>query len=146
MNKEMQAEQLLQSWVRLSAILKNTRITKGLVYNEAIVMLLVYKKYQEDNGGIISVKEIVAKTNMQKSLVNRTVNSLINKDLLQRCDGEGDKRIAYVKCVEEKLDVFLAVHNDSLNLAENIIDIIGEEDAHTFLRIVEKIDKSGYKL
>lgn len=146
MNKEIQAEQLLQSWVRLSAILKNTRITKGLVYNEAIVMLMVYKKYREDNCGKISLKEIVESTNMLKSLVNRTVNSLIEKGLLLRCEGEGDKRVAYVKCVEEKLDVFLEVHNSSLGLANGIIDIIGEEDAATFSRIVEKIDKSGYKL
>ena len=146
MDREMQAEQLLQSWVRLSAILKNTRITKGLVYNEAIVMLMVYKKYREDKCGKISLKEIVESTNMLKSLVNRTVNSLVEKGLLLRCEGEGDKRVAYVKCVEEKLDVFLEVHNSSLALANGIIDIIGEEDATTFSRIVEKIDKSGYKL
>ena len=31
-------EQLISAWVRLTGILKNTRITTGMVYNEAIVM------------------------------------------------------------------------------------------------------------
>ena len=33
-------EQLISAWVRLTGILKNTRSTKGMVYNEAIVMLV----------------------------------------------------------------------------------------------------------
>ena len=67
---------LLRAWVKLSGILKNSRITKGLMYNEATVMLLLYNRYCEDGEGIISVKEIIKETNMLKSLVNRTLNSL----------------------------------------------------------------------
>ena len=42
--------QLLRSWVQLSGILKNSRFTKELPYNEAIVMLMLYEKYQHDAG------------------------------------------------------------------------------------------------
>ena len=37
-------EAVITAWVRLTGILKNTRITKGMVYNEAIVMLVVYNR------------------------------------------------------------------------------------------------------
>ena len=146
MNNIKQQENLINAWVRLSGIFKNTRITKGLMYNEAIVMLFVYNKYLEDKEGKVSVKEINQKTKMLKSLVNRTLNSLEKKGLIKRCEGEGDRRISYIKCVEERLDVFLEVHNSSLLLAENIIDIIGKEDTDTFIRIVDKIEKAGYSL
>lgn len=36
-------EELITAWVQLTGILKNTRITKGLVYNESIVMLVAYR-------------------------------------------------------------------------------------------------------
>lgn len=137
---------MIHSWVKLSGILKNTRITKGLMYNEAIVMLLVYNRYCEDGVGKISIKEITASTKMLKSLVNRTVNALIKKELLERCESDGDKRIVYVRCIEEKLNIFLEVHNASLKLAKNIVDIIGEEDAAAFIRLVDKIEKAGYSL
>ena len=38
-------EQLLLAWVKLTGMIKNGRITKGLAYNEAIVMLLLYNRY-----------------------------------------------------------------------------------------------------
>ncbi len=146
MINNIQQEQMIHSWVKLSGILKNTRITKGLMYNEAIVMLLVYNRYCEDGVGKISIKEITASTKMLKSLVNRTVNALIKKELLERCESDGDKRIVYVRCIEEKLNIFLEVHNASLKLAKNIVDIIGEEDAAAFIRLVDKIEKAGYSL
>ncbi len=139
-------DMLLNAWVKLSGILKNSRITKGLMYNEATVMLLLYKRHCENGTGLISIQEIIKETKMLKSLVNRTINSLESKGLLERIRGEKDKRTIMVRCVEEKLDVFLEVHNSSLCVANKILEIIGEEDADTFIRIVEKIDASGYKL
>lgn len=146
MHESNQADQLLRSWVKLSSMLKNTRITKGLMYNEATVMLLLYNRYQEDGEGLISIKEITAETRMLKSLVNRTINSLEKKGLLERCEGSGDKRVIYVRCIREKLPVFLEVHNSSLGLAQGIINIIGSEDTEAFIRIVQKLNQAGYCL
>ncbi len=146
MDNEQQKLQLLQAWVRLSAILKSSRITNGLQYNESIVMLLLYERYAADGIGMVSMKEIASRTNMLKSLVNRTINSLEGKGLVARCNGETDKRVIYVRCIHEKLDVFMDVHNSSLEIAQKIIDIIGAEDADAFIRIVDKITAAGYTL
>ena len=142
--KDIQAEKLLGAWVTLSGIIKNSRITKGLQYNEAIIMNVIYNRYTEDGAGLVSIKEITAKTRMLKSLVNRTVNSLIKKGFLERSKSSGDKRVVYVKCVQDKMDTFLKVHGGSIKIANSIIEILGEEDTKAFIRIVEKIEKSGY--
>ncbi len=131
-------ERLIVSWVKLTGTLKNTRITRGMIYNEAVVMMLAYYRYREDGVGLISFKEIVAETNMLKSLVNRTIDSLAAKGFLVKSDGE-DKRTTFVKLVPEKLDAFLAVHEHSIALADSILEIIGPEDAETFIRIAEKV-------
>ena len=60
-------EQVISAWVRLTGLLKNTRITKGMVYNEAIVMLVAYNRYREDGVGMVSFKEIVSETRMLQS-------------------------------------------------------------------------------
>lgn len=139
-------ESLLEAWVSLSSILKNNRITKGLMYNESIVMLLAYRKYQKSESKKISIKEIIHITNMQKSLANRTVNALIEKNLLERCEGEKDKRVQYVRCVKENLETFLMVHQESLEIVRDIVSIIGEEDTDRFISIVGKLRNSGYKI
>lgn len=146
MSENNQAENLLQAWITLSGIIKNSRITTGLMYNEAIVMNILYNHYCNDGEGVVSVKDITQKTRMLKSLVNRTVNSLEKKGFLERCKLPGDKRIAYVKCNKDKLDKFLKVHSASLAHAQNVIGIIGEDDADAFIRIAERMDKSGYSL
>ena len=91
-------EQLITAWVRLTGIFKNTRITKGMVYNEAIVMLVAYNRYREDGKGLVSFKEIVSETRMLKSLVNRTIDSLVAKGYLTRCEGK-DKRTTFIRIV-----------------------------------------------
>ena len=139
-------ELLLEAWVNLSSILKNNRITRGLMYNESIIMLMAYRKYQHSEDHKLAIKEIIQVTNMQKSLVNRTVNSLVEKNLLERCSKEGDKRIQYVRCVEANLDTFLMVHKESLEIVKAIVSIIGEEDTDTFISIVKKLYNSGYKI
>lgn len=116
------------------------------MYNEATVMLLLYNRYVEDGIGLTSVKEIIKETGMLKSLLNRTLNSLEKKGLLQKIHGTNDKRKLFVKCVKDKLDVFLEVHNSSLKLAEGIIQVIGKEDAEKFISIVKKLDLAGYRL
>ena len=146
MENTSQTLDLLRAWVQLSAILKNSRFTKDLPYNEAIVMLMLYERYQQDGIGILSVKEITSSTRMLKSLVNRTINALEDKGLLTRCQADGDRRIGYVRCVEEKLGIFLQVHASSMEIAAQISQIIGPEDTEAFIRIVNKLSHSGYHL
>ena len=131
-------EQVITAWVRLTGVLKNTRITKGMVYNEAIVMLVAYNRYREDGEGLVSFKEIVSETCMLKSLVNRTIDSLVAKGYLVRCEGK-DKRTTFVRILPEHIGGYLQVHDDSLALAAQMIDLIGKEDAEAFVRIAEKV-------
>ena len=145
MDKELNGEELdealIIAWVRLTSALKNTRITKGMIYNEAIVMLIVYNRYREDGEGLVSFRELVSETKMLKSLVNRTIDSLEKKGYLLRLDGT-DKRTTFVKLAKEDLGEYLAVHAQSLELAHRIREIIGTEDARSFIRISEKVTKA----
>ena len=131
-------EELVTAWVRLTAALKNTRLTQGMNYNEAIVMMIAYHKYRKDGEGLVSFKELVTETKMLKSLVNRTIDSLVAENYLVRQEGE-DRRTTYVKPVPENLEKFLKVHQSSVALARDMIKIIGTEDAEAFVRISENI-------
>ncbi len=137
-------ENVILSWVRLTGILKNTRLTQGMIYNEAVVMLLVNRKYKEDGEGLVSFKDIVRETKMLKSLVNRTIDSLVGKGLLIRCDGEADRRTTYVRPVTENLASYLQVHKHSLEMVDRIIEIIGVEDAGAFVRLTNKLVDSDF--
>ena len=144
MNDNLQ-NNLILSWVKLSGIIKNSRITSGLKYNEAIVMLSIYSRYLLDGEGFTSVQDIIKETGMLKSQANRTLSELEKQGLITFAQGIKDRRTKFVKCVKEKLEVFLAVHNSSVKVAENIIGIIGKDDTETFIQIVKKLSEAGYK-
>ena len=136
MNDSALEEAVLRGWVGLNGMLKDSQMTKNLTYNEAVVMLLTYERYREDGIGAISVQELLKGTGLLKSLMNRTLNALWEKGYLSK---ERRGRMLYVKVRPERLDDFLAVHQQSLSMVRSIIDIIGLEDAAHFVRICAKL-------
>ncbi len=136
--KELQ-EQMLTAWIGLNALLKDSRVTRGMSYNEAVAMKLVYNQYQKDGVGRTAVQRIVKETRMLKSLVNRTVNALCSEGyLIKERDGE-DARNLFVRPRPERLEAFLTVHRHSLQMVQSVINVIGEKDAACFVRICEKL-------
>lgn len=139
MTKNDLPERLLNGWVRLNGLLKDSAMTRGMTYNEAIIMRLALHQYRADGVGRVSVQRILAETNMMKSLVNRTVNALCAQGFLVKEKSGEDRRSLFVRPVPEKLPDFLCVHRQSLKSANEIIGIIGEDDAEAFIRCCEKL-------
>lgn len=146
MEDEALLERVLRAWVGASGMLKSSRVTRELTYNEAVVMKLVYEQYRADGEGCTAVKRIVQETGMLKSLVNRTINALCAQGYLVKERGEADARSLFVRPVEKRLPDFLAVHRRSLELVRQIVDIVGPEDAEGFVRMYEKLSASGLRL
>lgn len=139
-------ERMLGAWISARGMLKDSKITQNLTYNEAVVMKIVYDQYRRDGVGRTAVSAIVRQTNMLKSLVNRTVNALCDRGCIRRERGEEDGRSLFICPVEEHLGEFLAVHRQSLSLARRIVDVVGEEDAAAFVRMVEKLEQAGLRV
>ena len=146
MERDTLEERLLGAWIGARGMLKDSRITRSLTYNEAVVMKLVYDQYRRDGVGRTPVSLIVRRTNMLKSLVNRTVNALAERGYLCKERGEEDGRSIFVRPVEERLEDFLAVHRQSLALVRRIVELVGEADAEAFVRMYEKLSAAGLRL
>lgn len=139
-------ERLLSAWIGIHGILKSSRVTERMTYNEAVVMKLVYDQYKRDGVGGTAVSRIVEESHMLKSLVNRTINSLCAQGYLCRERDPEDARRLTVYPNMDRLPDFLAVHSQSLELAQTIINLIGPEDADRFVRMYEKLSASNLRL
>ncbi len=117
MENEALLERMLRAWIGVSGLLKSSRITRELTYNEAIVMKLVYDQYKTDGTGRTAVRWIVQETNMRKSL-----------------------------CVLRPYHVSDLPDRRSLELVRQIADVVGPEDAETFVRMYEKLSAAGIRL
>lgn len=131
-------ERLLSAWIGINGYFKDSRMTQKLTYNEAVVMKLVYDQYRTDGQGRTPIQLILKRTNMLKSLVNRTIDSLCNQGYLVKERDGMDARALYVLPVPQRLADFLPIHQHSLEMVQTVIDTIGTEDAEQFVRICEK--------
>ena len=146
MQDEELEERLLGAWIGIQGMLKSSRITEKLTYNEAIIMKLVYDQYKKDGAGCTAVSRIVAETHMLKSLVNRTITSLCSQGYLRRERDSRDARRLVVYRIADRLPDFLSVHEQYRELARTIIGLIGWEDAQRFIGMYEKLSSSGMQL
>lgn len=48
-------ERLLSAWIGINGFFKDSRMTRELTYNEAVVMKLVYDQYRADGMGRVPV-------------------------------------------------------------------------------------------
>lgn len=128
-------EELLTAWIGINSFFKDSRMTRELTYNEAVVMKLAYDQYRADGVGRVPVQMVLKRTNMLKSLANRTIDSLCAQGYLVK---ERDGRTLALRLAPRRLPDFLAVHQRPLDLAQAVIDAIGPEDAAEFVRICRR--------
>lgn len=136
---------MLKSWIDLSGIMNKNKFTKFLTYNESIIMLFVYEEYEKGKKAI-SVKKIIEKTKINKSLVNRVVKSLKEKELVEDKIIKGDGRLSYISLVENNKEKFLKIHKETMIIINEIIKIIGIENAKSFMDSVNKLKDKNFNL
>ncbi len=129
-------EQLLDAWIKINGTLKDTRTSKDLPYNQAIILKFLYDQYKIDGIGRVSFQTLIEKTNFVKSLVNRTVDQLSESNLVIKIK-EGKN--AYAQLVSENLETFLKIHENSLRICNEIIAKIGVDDTNALIRAFNEI-------
>lgn len=65
-------EKILSSWLKMILAVDSERVASKLSYNESVICNVLYTNKDEE----MTATELCSITNMQKSLMNRTLNSL----------------------------------------------------------------------
>ena len=107
MENNLIEEEIISSWIYLTSIIKNCRITTEFSYNESVILNLAYKKYLFDAKGLLPVKEIIKETFMLKSLVNRTIDALESKKMIIKEKNIKEKRELNIKIKPNNIDKYI---------------------------------------
>lgn len=73
--------------------------------------------------------------------MNRTLNSLEKKGLIERTRSEKDKRQVYVSFRMERADVYEKEHERLLNFVDELMDRIGWEHSEEIVKLFHLIAK-----
>lgn len=118
-----QTEDLLFAWLSLSNTICNERLVSDMPFNEALICNLL-----DRNGGDgMYAAQLCAQTGMLKSQMNRTLNSMEQKNLIRRERSQTDRRQVRVFLTQNSL--YENQHRKSIELVKKIIEQYGKERA-----------------
>lgn len=139
-------EELLDAWLSLSSIISNERMVCYMPFNEAFVCNLLYRQLQKDPSCYLTATHLCEKTRMLKSQMNKILNSLENKGIIQKVRSNTDKRVVFIILCQEQMDIYLNEHTHILGLINRLIEKLGIEETTHALRTLNKITETFNQL
>ncbi len=129
-------EAILKAWLDMIIAIDSQRVTSMLPFNEAVVCNYL-KNHQDEE---ITATDLCKMMKMQKSLMNRTLNSLEEKEIIKRARSNNDKRKIIVILCDEN-NIYHAQHQLVLDYVEAIVNNLeGLEDS--IIPIFESVTKA----
>ena len=136
-------EKVLSAWLKLSTAICNERIVSELPYNESLVCGILHENAVDHPEEKITATDLCEKTNMQKSLMNRTLNSLEEKGLIFRKRSEKDKRQVFVSMNMDNAEVYERQHKNILRVVDEIVEKVGKEKADEIISLFTLISNKA---
>ena len=128
-------EKILNAWLKLSTTICNERIVSELPYNETMICSILHHNASEDPEKKITATDLCEKMNMQKSQMNRTLNTMEQKGLIFRKRSEKDKRQVFVTMNMEKAGIYKKQHEKILKFVDSIMEKVGKDKAEEIIQM-----------
>lgn len=89
--------------------------------------------------GALSLKEICAESDIEKSYASRIIGRLMQRGLVEKLDSETDQRSISVRLTEEGRSVHAALYADSVARNERWLSVLSADERQQLLATVEKL-------
>lgn len=130
MNKET-CEELLSTWLTISAILRNERIVKILTFREVCICNMLTHEGKDCD---ITATDITERTGMLKSQANKVLNDMESKGLIMKVRNESDKRKINIFITKKGRDIYKKEHEGILHILDQVCTSIGQEKITAFIK------------
>lgn len=136
-------EKVLNAWLKLSTTICNERIVSELPFNESFICGILHHNAQAHPEKKITATELCERTNMQKSQMNRTLNSMEEKGLIFRKRSEKDKRQVFVSINMDNAEIYENQHKKILEFVDTVLDKVGREKAEEIIQLFTLISNKA---
>lgn len=134
-------ERVLDAWIAMAMAVNAERRINGMTFNEAVICHLL--SASDDHQ--MTASQLCAKTNMQKSQMNRTLNAMEEKKLIIRKRSESDLRKILITCNPENTVSFSSMHTDVLSFVNGILSQLNEDEIEDAVRIFTRVSEFAGK-
>ena len=120
-------EKLLSAWIRMSVSIRGNRILSEHSFNESVICSLLYRQ-QKEQGERLTATDICESTRLLKSQVNRILNEMERKEMIERIRSEEDKRKVYISLKKACVESYLKEHQKVMQIMDIFSDEMGKEE------------------
>lgn len=132
-------EMVLESWLKMTTIINNEKITSDLPFNESMICRYLYQHKDED----VTATDLCRSMRMQKSQMNRTIINMEDKGLIHRKRNEVDRRQIFIKLNEDMVEVYNKQHEKVLEIVDMIFDKMGHDKMDDVIEIFDLVSKTA---
>lgn len=124
-NDQASGEELLRTWLCLTAVIWNRDLVSGLTYNEAVVSNLLTHQMTTDPLHPLTATDLCEKMNMRKSQMNQILSSLEARGYLERNRSETDRRQVHLSLTPLGTQAYALSHQTAHTLLSAVVDRLG---------------------
>lgn len=136
-------EALLESWLRLSTRISNSRLVSSMSYNESLVCHILYRNLKDGAKKMLTATDLCEKTKILKSQMNRILNKLEEKKMIIRTRSTKDKRQIFVSFNMDRAEEYEKQHTKIMELLNTLIGKIGKDAANDAVRLFHNISDAA---
>ena len=84
-------------------------------------------------------KDLEAETQLKKSSITGSIDSLVEKDLVRRVKGDDDKRKNYIELTKQAIEDKKLLEDKLATLDDKIVDGIDSKDLEVFVAVLDRM-------
>ncbi len=131
-------EEVLEAWLKLTTAVNSSRIVSDMPYNEALICNFLYNNHIQSPEHPLTATDLCRQTKMLKSQMNRTLQSMEDKQLITRKRSDSDKRQVFI-FLNKDSGAFKAQHEKSLQIIDSLSDKIGVQKTKDIITLFNTI-------
>ena len=124
--------ELLDAWMNMTANLKVNRLLHDMSLNEMFICSYIYRFNKA------SFKQLIEKTNLLKSQMNRQINDLIAKGFIVKDADKNDKRKIVLEMTEKGKEVYLKEHEKVVSLISRVSNELGKKKTASLAKLMKE--------
>ena len=122
-------ENLLSSWLAVTASVRNERMVRSLTFQEVFICNIL-SHAQKNNVKEITASVIVEQTGILKSQVNKILDTMEQKELIERLRSPHDKRYILIQLTALGQIQYQQEHTHILGIMEQLILQLGPDETN----------------
>ena len=132
-NIDATCEELLTSWLSLSATVRNERMVKQLTFREVFICHILYREMKACDTPKVTASDIIAQTGMLKSQANKVLVTMEDNGLILREKSETDKRKIYIYLTRKGITCYREEHAGILKILRQVCHALGDRKIKSFI-------------